>query len=62
MKFINAADLTFKTNAELFALIREASDSLQDMDVNDPEYEATMSSLEIIRRTLAARRMSGPKF
>ena len=60
MRLINAADLTFKTDAELFAMIREASESLQGMDVSGLEYAATISSLEIIKRALAARRMSGP--
>ncbi len=62
MKFINAADLTFKTSAELTAMISEIVESLQDMDVSSPEYTATISSLQIIKRALAARRMSGPKF
>jgi hypothetical protein len=31
------------------------------MDVSGLEYAATISSLEIIKRALAARRMSGPK-
>lgn len=60
MNFINAADLTFKTSAELTAMISEIVESLQDMDVSSPEYTATISSLQIVKRALAARRMSGP--
>ena len=62
MRFINAADLIFKTDAELLAMIREISESLQSMEESGPEYAATISSLAIIGRALAARRMSGPKF
>lgn len=62
MKLINVADLIFKTDAELIALIREVTESLQDMEINSPEYAATISSLCIIKRTLAARRTRGPKF
>ena len=62
MRLINVADLTFKTTAELIAMIREVSESLQYMHVASDEYRATISSLQIIKRALAARRMSGPKF
>lgn len=62
MNFINAADLTFKTEAELIAMIRKATESLQYMNVADPDYAATIGSIRIIRRTLAARQqMKGPK-
>lgn len=63
MNFINAADLTFKTNAELIAMIRKATESLYCMNVADPEYAATIGSIQIMKRTLAARQqMNGPKF
>jgi hypothetical protein len=42
-------------------MIREIVESLQQMDVSSPEYSATISSLQIVKRALA-RRMSGPKF
>ncbi len=62
MKYINAADWTFKTNGELIALIREATESLQYKNVAGPEYAATVSAIQVMRRVLTARRISGPKF
>ena len=62
MKLVNAADLTFKTKAELHAMIREATDSLAEMHLDSDEYAATVSSILIIRRALAARQMPRPKF
>jgi hypothetical protein len=62
MRMINAADLVFKSNNELIALIREISESLQYMDVNSREYEPTVASLGIVKRTLQARRMKGSMF
>lgn len=62
MKFINVSNLACKTNAELRALIYKATETLRHMNVADPEYATTVRIIEIIRRTLAARQMSGPKF
>ena len=64
MTFINAADLTFKTDAELLAIIREISETLEDLDVSSPEFTSAVCSLSIIRRALSARRnrIKGPKF
>lgn len=63
MKFIiNATDLAFKSTAQLTAMIGEVLECLQDMDVSSPEYIAAMNSLQILKRALAARRMSGPRF
>jgi hypothetical protein len=62
MKMINAADLTFKSTNELVALIKEIAASLQDMPIESPEYQATVSSLTIAKRALQARRMKRPKF
>ena len=62
MIFINVSNLACKTNAELLALIRQATESLRYINVADPEYAATVSIIEIMRRTLAARQMRGPKF
>jgi hypothetical protein len=61
MQMINAADLTFKSTNELVALIKEIAESLQDMPIESPEYQATVSSLTIAKRVLHARRMKGPK-
>ena len=62
MRFINVSNLACKTNAELRALIQQATESLRQMNVADPEYAAMLRIIEIVRRTLAARQMSGPKF
>lgn len=60
MKLINIADLTFKTDAEIRAMIAEALQSLGGMDPTGPEYDATASSIGIMRRALAARRPKVP--
>ena len=64
MKFINAADLTFKTDAELLAIICEISETLEDLDPSSPEFTSAVCSLSILRRALTARRnrIKGPKF
>ena len=61
MNLINVSNLACKTNAELLALIQKATMSLRRMNVADPEYAATVRIIEIMRRTLAARQMSGLK-
>lgn len=61
MKLINAGDLAFMTSTEIAVLIREASESLEALDVTSPEYSATISSITLLKRALSARRMSGPK-
>ncbi len=62
MELINVADLTFKSNAEIIEMILEALQSLKRMKSGDPEHEATMHSIRIMRRELFARRMREPKF
>lgn len=62
MKLISVADLTFKSNAEVMAMIKEVLESLNEMEVTSPEYAATIGSLGILKRTLAARRANKPKF
>ncbi|MBE0614864.1 MAG: hypothetical protein IH604_14435 [Burkholderiales bacterium] len=59
---INATELTFKSTAQLTAMIGEVLQCLRSMDASSPEYAAAMYSLQILKRALAARRMSGPKF
>ena len=61
MNFINVADLPFRTNAELIAMIQAAAESLQYMNVAGPEYAATVASIQVMRRVLAARQLRGPK-
>ena len=62
MRVIDAAALTCKTNGELIAMIRAAIESLQYMDVAGPEYAATVASIQVMRRVLAARQLRGPRF
>ncbi|MGQ0524259.1 MAG: hypothetical protein ACT4P8_11455 [Betaproteobacteria bacterium] len=62
MNFINATHLAYKTEAELFAMIRRAAESLDNMDAADPDRAATIASIRIMKQALAARRqMKGPK-
>lgn len=62
MRLITAVDLTFKSDALLMHMIREYSDRLYTMDASTYEYYIVRDSLEIMKRALVARRMSGPKF
>lgn len=62
MRLINAADLTFKSEAELKFMIREYETWLYTMDASTYQYSVMRDSLEVIKRALAARRMGGPKF
>jgi len=62
MKHINAADLNLLTDAELSALIGEILKCLHGMDISDREYADALCSLNIVKRTLAARRRGGPRF
>ena len=62
MRLINAADVKFLSTNELRALIREITESLQEMSIESPEYQATIASLTIVKRALQARRPVGPKF
>jgi len=62
MRLINAADLTFKSVADLYFMIRQYSDRLATMDASTYEYSIVRDSLEIIKRALAARLKSESKF
>ncbi len=62
MRLITAVDLTFKSDVLLMHMIREYADRLFTMDASTYEYYIIRDSLEIMKRALAARRMSGPKF
>ena len=62
MRLINAADLTFKSVADLYFMIRKYSDRLATMDASTYEYSVVRDSLEIIKRALAARLASERKF
>jgi len=62
MRLINAADLTFKSTAELQFMIREFSDMLYTADASTYQYSVLRDSLEVIKRALAARLKSEQKF
>ena len=62
MRLINAADLTFKSDAELRYMIREYEALLITMDASTYQYSVLRDSLIQIRRALAARQIPGPKF
>jgi hypothetical protein len=62
MRLINAADLTFKSVADLYFMIREYSDQLATMDASTYEYSVVRDSLEVVKRALAARLASEQKF
>jgi hypothetical protein len=62
MRLINAADLTFKSVADLYFMIRQYSDKLNTMDASTYEYSVVRDSLEVIKRALAARLASERKF
>ena len=61
MKITSAAELRFKTNAQLTAMIQAAIESLRYIDCADPAYAATVTSINIIKRVLASRRPCGPR-
>jgi hypothetical protein len=62
MRLINAADLTFKSDAELRYMIREYENWTLTMDASTYEYSVLRDSLEQLRRALMARQMPGPRF
>jgi len=62
MRFINTSDLRSKSNGELLALIQKATEILRYMKADDPDFVATIHIIQVIKRTLAARQMSGPQF
>jgi hypothetical protein len=62
MRLINAADLTFKSVADLYFMIRQYSDMLCTMDASTYEYSIVRDSHEIIKRALAARLKNEQKF
>ena len=62
MRLINAADLTFKSAADLYFMIRQYSDRLNTMDASTYEYSVVRDSLQVIKRALAARLTSEQKF
>jgi hypothetical protein len=62
MRLINAADLAFKSDAELRYMIREYENWMLTMDASTYEYSVMRHSLEQIKRALVHRQISGPRF